>query len=91
MSDIQTNFRAGDMLGTSKPVVAKAPVKATPKVEAPVVVETPVVVEAPVVEETIVTEEAPVVEETQVDTKPTYTAPKAKNNFKPAANRPSKG
>lgn len=34
MSEIQTNFRAVDMLGTAKPVVT-APKKAAKKVEAP--------------------------------------------------------
>jgi hypothetical protein len=54
MSNIQTNFRAEDMLGAKKEAVAKpvAPKKSAPKVEAPVVLE-PVVLE-PVVEETVV-------------------------------------
>jgi hypothetical protein len=49
MSQVQTNFRAVDMLGAAKPVAAvvvEAPKKVAPKkVAAPVVEETAVVVE----------------------------------------------
>jgi hypothetical protein len=56
MSQIQTNFRAEDMLGTAKPaVVVEAPKKVAPKKAA-----------APVVEETVVVvEEAPAAEVAQ--------------------------
>ncbi len=55
MSQIQTNFRAQDMLGTAKPaVVVEAPKKVAPKKVA-----------APVVEETVVVEEAPAAEVAQ--------------------------
>jgi hypothetical protein len=57
MSEVQTNFRAQDMLGTAKPVVKAVakPAKVAPKVEAVVepVVVIEDVVEAPAVEETV--------------------------------------
>jgi hypothetical protein len=74
---IQTNFRASDMLGVSKPAAAKPAAKVVPKTvaapkpvveeAAPVAVEMPVEV-APVVEDTIA-EAAPVVAEVTPEAK----------------------
>jgi hypothetical protein len=64
MSNIQTNFRAVDMLGTAKPVVTVV-VEAPKKVAAKKVVETKVV-------EPVIVEEAPVevIVEPEVITEP---------------------